>query len=227
MGADFPVERFARALVQLPRPAKQALMVAVDALLLIGSAWAAYALRLGEWFLPNSGQLLLMVAAPVLAVPVFLRFGLYRSVIRYLGEQALWSVVKAMGLAALLWALLAFMTRMTGLQGVPRSVPVLYALIGMAGVGGARFLARWLLWLPLRERFAGRQVLIYGAGEAGWQLAASLRLGRDYFPAGFLDDDPHLQGKDVDGLRVYAPAQLPGLIGRFDIRDVIVALPRA
>ncbi len=227
MGADVAGSAFVRALVRLPRPAKQALMVAGDAVLLAGAVWAAYALRLGEWFLPNRAQLLLMLAAPLLAVPVFLRFGLYRSVIRYLGEQALWSVVKAMSLAALLWALAAFMTRMTGLQGVPRSVPVLYALLGMAGVGGARFLARWLLWLPLRERFAGRQVLIYGAGEAGWQLAAALRLGRDYFPAGFLDDDPLLQGKDVGGLRVYAPAQLAALIGRFDIRDVIVALPQA
>ena len=227
MGADLAGGAFVRALVRLPRPAKQALMVAGDAVLLAGAVWAAYALRLGEWFLPNRAQLLLMLAAPLLAVPVFLRFGLYRSVIRYLGEQALWSVVKAMSLAALLWALAAFMTRMTGLQGVPRSVPVLYALLGMAGVGGARFLARWLLWLPLRERFAGRQVLIYGAGEAGWQLAAALRLGRDYFPAGFLDDDPLLQGKDVGGLRVYAPAQLAALIGRFDIRDVIVALPQA
>ncbi|MDE2355026.1 MAG: polysaccharide biosynthesis protein, partial [Betaproteobacteria bacterium] len=154
-------------------------------------------------------------------------FGLYRSIIRYLGEQALWSVVKAMSLATLLWALLAFMTQMTGLQGVPRSVPLLYGLIGMAGVGGARFLARWLLWLPLRERFSGRQVLIYGAGDAGWQLAAALLQGREYFPAGFLDDDPALHGKDVGGLRVYAPSQLPTLIDRFDIRDVIVTLPQA
>ncbi|MDE1942687.1 MAG: polysaccharide biosynthesis protein [Betaproteobacteria bacterium] len=202
-------------------------MLAVDAVLLAGSVWAAYALRLGEWFLPNRAQLLLMLAAPLIAMPVFLRFGLYRSVIRYLGEQALWTVVKAVGLAALLWALLAFMTQMTGLQGVPRSVPLLYGLIGMAGVGGARFLARWLLWLPLRERFAGRQVLIYGAGDAGWQLAAALRQGREYFPAGFLDDDPALHGKDVGGLRVYAPSQLSSLIGRFDIRDVIVTLPQA
>ncbi|MDE1989267.1 MAG: polysaccharide biosynthesis protein [Betaproteobacteria bacterium] len=227
MNADVTGNALTRRLLRLPRPAKQGLMLAVDAVLLVGSVWAAYALRLGEWFLPNRAQLLLMLAAPAIAVPVFLRFGLYRSIIRYLGEQALWSVVKAMSLATLLWALLAFMTQMTGLQGVPRSVPLLYGLIGMAGVGGARFLARWLLWLPLRERFSGRQVLIYGAGDAGWQLAAALLQGREYFPAGFLDDDPALHGKDVGGLRVYAPSQLPTLIDRFDIRDVIVTLPQA
>ncbi len=224
---EFLSNTLVRLLVRLPRGFKQGLMLAMDALLLMGAVWAAYVLRLGEWFVPNRGQLWLMLAAPLVAMPIFLRLGLYRSVIRYLGEQALWSVLKAVSLAALLWAVLAFMTQMTGLQGVPRSVPFLYALLGVVGVGGARFAARWLLWLPLRERFAGRQVLIYGAGEAGWQLAAALRQGREFFPAGFLDDDPGLQGKDVGGLRVYAPSHLSSLIGRFDIHDVIVSLPQA
>ncbi|MDE2259815.1 MAG: polysaccharide biosynthesis protein [Betaproteobacteria bacterium] len=216
-----------RYLIRKSRPFKQGLMLAVDVLSLMFAVWAAYALRLGGWFVPNSGQLLLMVAAPALALPVFLKSGLYRSIIRYLGEQALWTVFKAMALSAALWAGLAFMTQMTGLEGVPRSVPLLYGLIGMVLVGGTRFTARWLLWLPLRERFAGRQVLIYGAGDAGWQLAAALRQGREFFPAGFLEDDVALQGKDVGGLRVYAPSQLPGLIERFDIHDVIVTLPSA
>jgi FlaA1/EpsC-like NDP-sugar epimerase len=220
-------ERLSNALIDMPRRNKQALLLAGDAVLLIASLWAAYALRLGEIFQPNRPQLVLMVIAPLLAMPVFLKMGLYRSVIRYLGEQALWSVVKAMSLAALLWAGLAFMTQMTGGQGVPRAVPLLYWLIGTVLVAGSRFSARWLLWFPVRSRFAGRQVLIYGAGEAGRQLAASLRRGRQLFPAGFLDDDATLQGKDMGGLRVYAPEQLESLINRFDIHDVIVTLPSA
>ncbi|HRD91885.1 MAG TPA: nucleoside-diphosphate sugar epimerase/dehydratase [Accumulibacter sp.] len=212
-------------LVLMTRPTKQGLMLLADALVLAFAVWAAYAVRLGEWFVPNRSQVLLMVVAPILAMPVFLKLGLYRSVIRYLGEQALWSVLKGMSLAALLWAVLAFMTQMTGLQGVPRAVPLLYWLIGFALVAGSRFGARWLLWLPTRSRFSGKQVLIYGAGDAGRQLAESLRRGRELFPAGFLDDDQALHGKDVGGLRVYPPAHLSTLLERFDIHDVIVTLP--
>jgi FlaA1/EpsC-like NDP-sugar epimerase len=222
----FP-ERISRHLVLMTRSLKQSLMLLADVALLVFAVWVAYALRLGEWFVPNRSQMLLMVVAPVLAMPIFLKMGLYRSVIRYLGEQALWSVLKGMSLAALLWAALAFMTQMTGLEGVPRAVPLLYWLVGILLVGGSRFAARWLLWLPVRGRFAGRQVLIYGAGEAGRQLAALLRRGRDLFPAGFLDDDAALHGKDVGGLRVYPPEHLPTLIERFDIHDVIVTLPSA
>ncbi len=220
-------ERLTRRLVGLPRPAKQVLMLAADGTLLVFAVWAAYSVRLGELFVPGRAQLLLMLAAPFLAMPGFLKMGLYRSVIRYLGEQALWSVVKGMSLAALLWAGLAFMTQMTGAEGAPRSVPLIYWLIGMVLVGGSRFAARWLLWAPLRSRFAGRQALIYGAGSAGRQLAASLRRGHGLFPAGFLDDDAALHGKDVDGLRVYAPRRLPTLIERFDIHDVVVTMPSA
>ncbi len=212
---------------RLPRRAKQLVMLASDTLLLVFSCWAAYSLRLGMLFVPNTGQLLLMLAAPALALPVFARVGLYRSVIRYLGEQALWSVFVGISIAAALWAMVAFMTQSTGLQGVPRGVLLLYWILGGVLVGGTRFLARWALWSPLQHRLADRQVLIYGAGSAGRQLAASLRRGRDMYPAGFLDDDPSLHGEDIEGLRVHAPTELPRLIERFGIRDAIVTMPTA
>lgn len=221
-------ERVASRLVDFSRFEKQALMLLSDAVLLMFAIWASYSLRLGELFQPNVGQWLLIWTAPVLATPVFLKMGLYRSVIRYVGEQALWSIVKGMSLAALLWASLAFMTEMTGLQGVPRAIPLLYWFIGTVLVSGSRFAARWMLLLPERRYSAARrQVLIYGAGGAGRQLAASLHAAGDAFPVGFFDDDAALWGKDIDGLRVYAPRQLPVLLGRFDVHDVIITLPSA
>lgn len=211
----------------LDRTAKQFFMFLADMFLLAFAAWAAYSLRLNEMFLPSMHQLVLLLAAPLLAVPIFIRVGLYRSVIRYVGEQALWSVIKGMSLAAILWAGLAFMTAMTGIEGVPRSVPIIYWLLGILLVGGARFGGRWLLWSQTKDRYRDRQVLIYGAGMAGRQVVRSLRVGRELFPAGFLDDDPGLHGKDIEGLRVYPPAQLSTLIERFGIHDVIVTIPSA
>ena len=214
-------------LLGLSRPAKQWATMGVDLCLLLAAAAAAYWLRMGETFLPSVEQWLLIAAAPLIAIPVFLRFGLYRSLIRFVGEHALWAITKGMTLAAVLWAGLAFLTQMTGIEGLPRTVPLLYWLVGTGLVVASRFIARTLLWMPLHRRFAGRQALIYGAGTAGRQLAASLRRGRDLFPAGYLDDDAALHGKDISGLRVYSPAELPMLIENFDIRDVIVTLPNA
>lgn len=212
-------------LVRMNRPGKQGLILLVDVLLLVFAVWLSYSLRLGQWFQPNARQAALMAIAPLLALPVFIRTGLYRSVIRYVGEHALWAIVRSMTVAAGLWSIAAFMSYAMGREGVPRSVPFLYWMLGIMLVSAARFGARWLLWLPLQKRFVGKQVLIYGAGDTGRQLAASLRQGSKFFPAGFIDDNPALHGKDLAGLRIYAPSHLLELIERFDIRNVIVALP--
>lgn len=214
--------RLSRSLTGMGRRAKQLLMMVVDVASLLFAVWVAYAFRLGQWFMPSSQQLALMLIAPLLAIPVFIRIGLYRSVIRYVGEKAIWAVVRGMTLAALMWTGLTFFLGMTGLAGVPRSIPLLYWLFGMFVVGGSRFLARWILWQPVRRRYGGHQVLIYGAGMAGRQLASSLRQGSELFPAGFVDDDARLHGRDVDGLRVYSLTQLSGIIEHFEIRDLIV-----
>jgi len=219
------VDRLGERLGALPRVVKQSLTVFADIGLLLLAAWSAYALRLGAWFEPNAQQQALIVAAPLLALPVFVRFGLYRAVIRYVGEHVLWATGKGMALATLLWSALAFVTMTTGLDGLPRSVPVVYGLLGFMFVAGSRFATRWLLWWPLRRRFGGRQVLIYGAGAAGQQLAVSLRLGSELFPAAFIDDDPRLAGKDVAGLRVHPPERIEQLITRYGIQDLIVTLP--
>lgn len=220
---------FADYMTGLQRPAKQWLMAITDVLALMGAAWVAFYLRLGDYFTPNHVQMFLIVIAPAIAIPIFIRTGLYRSVIRYVGEHALWSVVKAVTITTVLWATLGFLLSLGGKEaGLPRSVPLLFWLAAVAVVVGTRFAARWLLWIPTRKQYAtGKQVLIYGAGEAGRQLALSLRQAQQLFPAGFLDDNTELQGRDVDGLRVYAPSFLPELIEHLGIEDVIVTLPSA
>ncbi|HEY1057271.1 MAG TPA: nucleoside-diphosphate sugar epimerase/dehydratase [Limnobacter sp.] len=213
------------AIIAWPRSTKQLVLIAFDVLCLLFSVWAAYSLRLGQALQPNHIQWLLIAAAPVIAVPVFIANGLYRSVIRYVGEKALWSVVKCTTQATLLWSALVFFMDVQRLEAAPRSVPLFYWLILSALIIASRFGARWLLWLPTRRQISDRQVLIYGANEAAVQLANSLMQGRELFPAGFIDDSPELVHKDIAGIRVYPSARIPFLIDHYEIRDAIVCLP--
>lgn len=217
--------RLSRVATALPRSTKQIITIAVDFISLFFAVWGAYCLRLGYWYEPSVEQFALFLLAPVIAAPIFVINGLYRSVIRYVGEQALLAIVKSMGIATLLWTGVAFMTEMRGLEGVPRSVPLLYFMLATSFVAATRFGARWLLWLPLRKRFANEQILIYGAGQAGHQLATSLLQGDKLFPAAFVDDNPSLVGKDLGGLRVHSVNQLPWLIEHYEVSSVIVCLP--
>lgn len=212
-------------LLEMHRPAKQLLLAIVDLGLLQLAVWLAYSIKNGFPLAPSPSEWLIMVAAPLIAFPIFMRMGLYRAVIRYLSEHVLWTILRAMSLAAVIWAALAFLVQITSHEVLPRTVILLYWMFGILFIAGVRFTARWLVWLPMQRRYLGHQALIYGAGEAGRQIVATLREGRDVYPAGFLDDDESLQGKDVNGLRVYSPRRLPFLIDHFEVREVIVALP--
>lgn len=210
-----------------PRSAKQVVLMAVDFVCLFAAVWSAYALRMGEFIEPKFWQLVLFVAAPLVAIPVFAVNGLYRSVIRYVGEKALWTIVKSMFFAVLLWSSLVFFLDVQRFEAAPRSVPLLYFLLGTVIIAASRFGARWLIWLPVRRQISDRQVLIFGANPAGIQLAESLMAGHDLFPAGFVDDTPDLVHKDISGIRVYPPNRLAYLVDHFEIRDAIVCLPQA
>ncbi len=156
--------------------------------------WLSFIVRLGGQFTPHTVHIMLMLLAPVLAIPVFIRLGLYRAVIRYLPERALWTIIQAMTLATLLWVFALFLAEATRLAVFPRTVPLFYFIFGTVVVAGSRFLAKSLLWLPERSLGAKRGVVIYGAGSAGTQLAEALRAHSAGFVAAFLDDDESLLG---------------------------------
>ena len=157
-------------LLGLHRPAKQILLGLIDSGLLFFAVWAAYSILQERVFIPSQEQWLLMAGAPLVALPVFWRMGLYRAVIRYLSEHVLWVILLAMTVSALLWSTLAVMTGLSTHEVLPRSAILLYWTFGTMLVAGVRYSARWLVWLPVQRRYRGHHALIYGAGEAGRQI---------------------------------------------------------
>ncbi|QQR41200.1 polysaccharide biosynthesis protein [Devosia rhizoryzae] len=214
-----------KRVLSLPRTWKRVILVGFDFAALAFVLWAAFSLRYDRWELPNSiDEWAIVFSAPLVAVPVFVRMGLYRAVVRYLPERAIWTIVQAMALAAILWVLLAFLTAMTGRGFVPRSVPIVYWAFGTLGITGSRLAAKWLFWPSSRKALLQRPVVvIYGAGEAGSQLASSLR--NSHFIAGFLDDDQTLHRREVVGIKVFAPSHLPSLVRDFGVKQVILSIP--
>ena len=138
------MHNFFKSVLAIPRPAKFSILIVADSVLLIGALWLSFSLRLDNWYWPRGGLnnpiVLLVLFAPVFAVPVFAHFGLYRAMIRYLGMRAVWSIVKAVMLYAALWGLIVFLS---GMQGVPRSIVPINAMVAVLAVGGSRMFARW------------------------------------------------------------------------------------
>lgn len=209
------------------RQTKQLTMMVMDAFIVILASWLAFSFRFSAFHEPNFPQAMMILAGPVIAIPLFYGFGLYRSLIRYVGEDAIWSAFKAVGLTALLWGLLAFMIRAYGAQGLPRSVLVLFWLLTLIMVISSRFLARWFLLLQTGPVRPQRHIIIYGAGEAARQIAASLKSDNPRLSILHVVDDPNLQGSLMGGDAVYLADDVTELIKRYDIKDAIVTLRTA
>jgi FlaA1/EpsC-like NDP-sugar epimerase len=205
------------------RPVKRLVVVALDVFLALLSTWLAYTLRLEQFNVPTGAQWFVYALAPALAVPIFVKFGLYRAIFRYTGQAAL----QATALAVLLYAcaLSAILLWQRWLM-VPRTLGVLQPLIFFVMVGASRAWARfWLADVGHSSSMQSGRLLIYGAGTAGAQTAAALRMSHQYALLGFVDDDPAKIGGSVNGIPVYAPADVEVVIARQGVSDILLAMP--
>ncbi|MBX3575929.1 MAG: polysaccharide biosynthesis protein [Rhizobiaceae bacterium] len=209
-------------LISLPRWVKRVMVALVDFGLLLLAIWLAYVLRYSRWYEPSETQMWLMLVAPAIALPVLERFGVYRVVVRFATEKTIWAIAQAMAVSALLWLAFVFMTEFRGVAQVPRSVPVIYGIIGTLFISASRMAARRFLGTAADTRAGRVRILIYGAGAMGRQLAAALKADVNSYPVGFLDADPALEDAEVAGLKVYAARKLPELVSTFRISEVIV-----
>ncbi len=217
--------RLARRLGGLSRGIKKLLFVCFDGVALPVLLWASFSLRLGHFFSPSFSQALLMLSAPAIAIPIFVRMGLYRSVLRYLPERAIWTILAAVTVAVLAWVSLAFLTQMTGLEGIPRSVPVYFWALSVVAIICSRFGAKWFLFEQLTPLETAPRTLIYGTGEAAAQLATALTRTREREVLGFIADDDALQGMDMLGLRIYPNSGLEAVVANFGIDEIISTTP--
>ena len=217
--------RLAPPVLALPRVVKRLVALTVDAGLAVLAVWLAFYLRLGEFLAFSSALLWPVVVSLVLALPIFVVSGYYRAIFRYSGFPAMVSVARAMALYGLLYA--AVFTVM-GVPGVPRTIGLIQPLLMLVFIGAARAIARiWLggMYLNQLKRSSLPQVLIYGAGDAGRQLAGGMAHSNEMRMVGYLDDDERLHGHVLNGLPIHDPASLPELLSEFPITDVLLALP--
>ncbi|MBL4743077.1 MAG: polysaccharide biosynthesis protein [Cycloclasticus sp.] len=205
---------------------KRAITLAFDLLMITLTLWLAFSLRLGELYWPQGNVYWLFLLAPVVAVPIFIKLGLYRAIIRYLGFHSLWVVVKAVSLYSLI---LGVFVLLANIDGVPRSVHLINWLASLLSVGGSRMIVRW--WLVDSQLTANananaqRKVVIYGAGSSGMQVLEQLNSKLGMQVVGFIDDELSLHRRQIREIRVHPFSHLSRMIERHGVTDVLLAMP--
>lgn len=201
---------------------KRLILVSADLTILPFSLWASFALRLGDLTPNMENSWWIVVAAPLVSIPVFYIFGLYRSMLRYMGIQVAWALAKGMVISTLILAALVYFTQTTG---VPRSVFIIYFCLGALLMGGSRMIMRAYLMAVLRLYKSKSAVIIYGAGASGVQLATALVNANDSKVVAFIDDDKAIQGNLIHGIKVFKRDKLNTLLTKYNVQQILLAMP--
>ena len=235
-------------LSNLPRFSKKLIMMLTDSILLIFVLWASFSIRLDLWYLPKDDTIRLILAAPIIGIPIFAKLGLYKSVVRHIDLKSMWYLFLAVSFYSLIWGFFcSFMKNNYVDEGgffieiFPRSVVIINWLLALTIISGSRAFARYIFNEHIKFSYFTNKlernlenldtdksrVLIYGAGSAGVQLASALNISSKLQAVGFIDDNKDLQGSSVSGLKVFPVDDIEELIIKHKVDEVLIAIPSA
>jgi FlaA1/EpsC-like NDP-sugar epimerase len=206
--------------IELPRPTKRVIAICTDAVMIPLALWIAISLKAGQPSF-DSADWPAYVAVLAISIPTFVRLGLYRAVIRFLGHKAIFAVAFAVAVSAVMLTLAGWAFKIPALSA---SVVAIYSCLALLYVAGSRFVVRYYLLTRHIQPTVAR-VAIYGAGEAGARLSNVLSTTRAFDPLVFVDDNRSLRGRMVNGIKVFSPEELPDLIKDRNIDRILLALP--
>ena len=207
------------------------LLVIMHDIFMITLAWLLAWWTRFNFDLPYQNWKLSIGLIPVLLLVqgvFFWRFRLYRALWRFASLLDLWNIFRAVIVGGLVAFLILFV--FFRLEGVPRSVLLLYPLFAIFLLGGPRLAYR--LWMDSGTSIFTtkdkKRVLIIGAGCAGDMLVRDMHRRGDDIPAAILDDNESLIGAEIHGVKICGVVkQINEAIEQFNIDWLAIAIPSA
>ena len=211
-------------ILSIDRYAKRLIAMVTDLALCILCTWLAFFLRLEEFILFKNFNFSIAIISAIIAIPIFWFFGLYRTIFRYTGLSIIFTILASVSVYGLFFFLII---GIYGIEGVPRSIGILQPMLLFFGIISSRLGIKYLLTNnhSFAKSFNKKNVLIYGAGEAGRQLVIALENSLEFKVVGFLDDNRELHRQVILGQNIYSPSGIEKLLRTKDINLIFLALP--
>ena len=211
------------SLLRLPPLYRRSLLIATDALLMLQAVFLSFWLRLGDPlhlnFLVVSSWL--FPAIWLIGLPLYGLSGHYKGLTRYAGSRSLYQLAIRNGALVLMLLATGSLLR---LPMPPRTSWFLLWVLLTVSIGTIRFALRdVLISLQNTSRKPFFSVAVYGAGSAGVQLASALRSSNTHIVEIFVDDDPALWNRSINGVSIQRPDFLQKRVGAID--QVLLAIP--
>ena len=216
-------------LQNLERIYKQFIMMFVDVITLLFSIWLAFVLRIGDpWpvgYFYESWWMFLLI--PIFMIPLFVRLGLYRSVLQYIGIKVITTTFQATTISLLIVGFFVWFFRLSEKTelSLPMSVlPIFWFIINIFVIS-SRFLFKGYLYSWNSFLNDRKQTIIYGAGNAGVKILEILKKNTIYAPIAFIDDDKSRQGTILNSLEVFPFDKIEELIKIKAAKVLLFAMP--
>jgi len=216
------VKKIIHQFASAPRLFKQIFLVLLDALAFPIILWLCYVIRLfdlGAHVIPGIPHGIMLVS--FITVLSLALTGVYHFIVRTFNEVF---IVKLAISVALTMATLYILNVITPAY-IPMSIPFMYGFMMFAWVWLSRAVIRFIIKASFYSEIGRKRIAIYGAGDAGQQIAAALHRSDDHLPVFFIDDYTSLQGQTVGGLKVYSVEKALQRFKKDRIDEILLALP--
>jgi len=210
-------------LTNLSRRQKQALMIMSDVIILLLAIWLSFALRLGIlWPEKILSNLWIFLIIPLVSIPLFIRFGLYKSVLKFMGTKVIVTAFQSITITSLFvgFAMMIFRE-----ADMPRTVILIFWFVSSILIIIMRFLYKGYLYSWDNFVNDRKPTIIYGAGSAGAQIVESLRKNHEYAPIAFIDDEKSKQGTFINFTRIHPFSDLKDIIKKRKVKAILLAIP--
>jgi len=216
-----------RRLISLAQIYKQLILILIDSFLLIVIILISFSLRIGNFYWPEDNLFWVIFSAPFIAIPIFMHFNLYNTIIRFIGFKSMWMIFQAVSIYSLAWGMLALMAASQGTASIidiPRAVIFINWVLAIVIIVGLRMIAKWVLTSFNNEK-SSTNVMIYGAGAAGRQLSIALLQSNEYKIVAFIDDEIENHGRTINGVKVLSPDDIQKIINKYSVTEILMAVP--
>lgn len=218
-------------LLTLDRFYKQIITLSFDILILIFSLWLAFFLQSDDFISKHIiTNWWLIIVVPIIAIPLFIKTGLYRSVLQYTGVKVFTTSFQSISITCVIVTFIHYYGRGYFLEinhVLPRSIIIMFWFISNTFIITSRFLLKGMIYSWDTSVNKRKQTIIYGAGNAGIQLVESLTKSMDYAPVAFIDDNKKKQGTIINYIQIFPFENLEKVIKKFDVKLILLAIPSA
>jgi FlaA1/EpsC-like NDP-sugar epimerase len=221
------LKRYLLILFQFSPRARTAMVVGLDLGLCVFAVLLAYSLRVGEWRILSQPIATLIFLASAMWLPIAFFQGVYRSLLRFSGAEAIKDLATSSVILSVLLAVFVVGFRID--DRIPRTLIVLVPLILFIFTAVSRLVLSALLRESLysQSRKGNRHVLIYGAGVAGRELSMSINHDPEFQVVGFIDDNAVLRSRRIDGHPIWHRSDLETVLADNRVDEILLAIPGA